>query len=102
MNKLVPVKFLKAHDRYNAKEVAGFEPRIADLLIAQGVAKAYDEKAQAAEAEAEKAEAEELDAREAALSAREAELDAREAALTSASTAGDPPKQGVTVQDGKK
>ena len=95
MTKLVAVKFLKAHDRYNAKEVAGFEPRIADLLIAQGVAKAYDEKAEAAEAEAEKAEAEELAARAADLDAREAALAQREAELSAKAVAGDPPKQGA-------
>jgi multidrug efflux pump subunit AcrA (membrane-fusion protein) len=102
MSKLIALKFLKHHDRYNSGEVAGFEDAIARLLVAQGIAKPFDPAEEAAELAAKRAEAEELDARAAALAAREAELDAREAALTSASTAGDPPKQGVTVLDGKK
>jgi hypothetical protein len=95
MTKLVAVKFLKSHDRYNAKEVAGFEPRIAELLIVQGIAKEYDAAAEAAEAQAAEAEADELAARAADLDAREAALAAREAALVSDPIkGGDLPKQG--------
>lgn len=94
MGKLVAMKILKAFDRYNAGEVAGFEPATVALLKNQGIAKEYDAaEAAAEEAEAE-AEAEHLRTRAAELDAREAELIAREKALAQAPAAGDPPLQG--------
>lgn len=94
--KLIALKLLRHFDRYNAGEVAGFEPHLADQLIGQGLAKPYDPD----EAEAvaiEGAGEDMLAAREADLAAREAALADREAALAAAAD-GAPPKKPVKAE----
>lgn len=95
MAKLFPVKFLKAFDRYNAGEVAGFEEVVARKLFMQDVAKPYDKDEEAAELAKTQAEADALAIRAADLDAREAALAEREKQLAEAGASGNPPDQGA-------
>jgi len=88
----IRVRFLTAHDRYNAREVAGFEPAIAKRLVEAGIAEVWDDAAAAAEIAAETAQTDALAAREAEVAAREAAVAAREAAVEAEK--GAPPAQG--------
>lgn len=88
----IRIRFLTAHDRYNAREVAGFEPAIAKRLVEAGIAEVWDDAAAEADIAAETAMADALTRRENELAAREAEVAAREAALEA--DKGAPPSQG--------
>lgn len=94
----IRVRFLTAHDRYNAREVAGFEAAVAKRLVDAGIAEVWDDEAAAASLAAETAQSDALSQREADLAAREAALAAREAALEAEK--GAPPAQGA-VKGGK-
>lgn len=39
---LIPIRFLKHHEAYNAGEVAGFEKPMVDQLVAAGIAKLHE------------------------------------------------------------
>lgn len=105
---LVPLTLLRAYDKFNKGETAGFLPEVASKLVAAGVAKPFDpnatvEVAVDPAADALAAVAADLSAREAQLAEREAALAEREKALAAGASsepakadagAGAPPKQG--------
>lgn len=99
MNDRVPVTFLKAHDKYNGGEIAGFDAAVAKRLIDLGIAAPYDAEAAAAAANAEEAKLTALANREADLAAREAAVTAREAAAMPVK--GAPPAQGKAAASEK-
>lgn len=95
MSERIPVTFLRAHDKYNTGEIAGFDAATVKRLIGLGIVEAYDAEAAAAAANAEDAKQAAMEARAADLDKREAELAAREAAATPAK--GAPPAQGKSA-----